>query len=182
MRCGTNDSQRQSEDYQLELDAFCHTIASTQRHHQIETSNIFNMDQTMVRFDMPHNRTNNTRGEHHIRITNTGGVKRGFTVALCASAAGVKLPAMIIFKERSGVVPLCVLTHMRIPINIRVRATVKGWMTTPELHSWIDQVWGDCSLGHRMIVLDQYRPHHTESTLRAFARLATTVIGIPGGM
>ncbi len=61
-------------------------------------THIGNMDQTMCRFDMAPNSTNNIRGERDIRIATTGGAKIGFTVALTALADGTKLPAFIVFK------------------------------------------------------------------------------------
>lgn len=48
--------------------------------------NIANMNQTMSRFDMLSNRTNNVKGELNIDCNNIwimSCTKRGFTVALC---------------------------------------------------------------------------------------------------
>ena len=42
------------------------------------------------------------RGSRTIRIKTTKAEKKGFTVALAATAAGAKLPA-VIFKERNGI-------------------------------------------------------------------------------
>ena len=57
----------------------------------------------MVRFDMPSSRTNAKKGSKTVRIKTTKAEKKGFTVALAASASGEKLPAVVIFKERGGV-------------------------------------------------------------------------------
>ena len=86
----------------------------------------------MCRFDMPPSRTNNKRGERTIRIKTTRAEKKGFTVALAATASGKKLPAMIIFKERGGSLGVRVWRSLRIPPNVRVRASTNGWMTTDE--------------------------------------------------
>ena len=84
-------------------------------------------------FEMPRARTNNIRGERDVRVASGGGTKRGFTVALSATASGHKLPALIIFKEPNGRIPPRILQKMHIPANIKVRATQNGWMTTAEV-------------------------------------------------
>ena len=48
---------------------------------------------------MPFSCTNNKKGEKTIHIKTTCAEKKGFTVALTATASGVKLPAVIVFKE-----------------------------------------------------------------------------------
>ena len=90
---------------------------------------MLHMDQTMVRFDMPPTRTNEIKGSKRVRIKITKAEKRGFTVALCAAADGSKLPAFLIFKERTGEIPRRVRQHLQIPVNVRVTATRSGWMT-----------------------------------------------------
>ena len=52
---------------------------------------------------MPRGKTNIIRGQKNIRIKTTKAEKKGFTVALAATAAGEKLPAVIFFKEKGGV-------------------------------------------------------------------------------
>ena len=44
-------------------------------------------------------RTNNKKGDKTIHIKTTHAEKKSFTVALAATASGVKLPAVIVFKE-----------------------------------------------------------------------------------
>lgn len=57
----------------------------------------------MCRFDMSRSKTNDKRGTKTIRIKTTRAEKKGFTVALAAAADGTKLPAVVIFKERNGI-------------------------------------------------------------------------------
>ena len=61
--------------------------------------NIGNMDQTMPCFDSQPNQTNNKKGGSSVRIRCRN---LGFTVSLCAHAAGHKMPAFCILKEPSG--------------------------------------------------------------------------------
>ena len=52
--------------------------------HDFADFEVVNMDQTMCRFDTVPRRTNDIRGNKHIRITHTRANKKGFTVALAA--------------------------------------------------------------------------------------------------
>ena len=84
--------------------------------------------------------------------------KKGFTVALCALAAGEKLPAYIIFKERGGKLGPRVSAALTFPDNVEVSASINGWMTREELHRWLRGVWKESSI-RKLLVLDNYRPH-----------------------
>ena len=86
------------------------------------TADMYTMDQTICRFDIPPNRTNNNIG------VTTKAAKRGFRVA--ANGAGEKLPALLIFKERGGQLGPRVSKSLTAPENVRVVATNNGWMGT----------------------------------------------------
>ena len=123
MRAGTNSAQKVPSDYADLLHTFRKTIIIARKTHNIEPPGIVNMDQTMRRFDMPPSRTNNKKGEKTIRINTTRTEKKGFTVALAATASGTKLSAVIIFKERGGSLGVRIQSNLLIPSNVRVRAT-----------------------------------------------------------
>jgi DDE superfamily endonuclease/CENP-B N-terminal DNA-binding domain len=182
LRVGTNDSQHLPEEYDAVLQAFRTSVISKMEELSLDESSVWNMDQTMVRFDNPDRRTNNTIGESRIRITNTGATRKGFTVALCVSASGEKLPAFIIFKERSGTIPTRVRCALEIPDNVVVEASLNGWMTAPLLRVWIDLIFYRHVVGESIILLDQYKPHHTASTVERLAAASAHIIGIPGGI
>ena len=132
MRAGTNNAQKVHSVYADLLHTFRKTIIIARKTHKIEPSDIVNMDQTMCRFDMPPSHTNNKKGEKTIRIKTTRAEKKGFTVALAATASGTKLPAVIIFKEQGGSLGVRIQRNLHIPSNVRVRATANGWMTVEE--------------------------------------------------
>lgn len=136
----------------------------------------------MVRFDNPEIRTNSSIGERTVRIRTTGSTKNGFTVALCVSASGIKLPAFIIFKERSGRIPPRVQITLSVPHNVVVEANQNGWMTAPMLHTWITNVFAPYAVGRGIILLDQYRPHHMADSRTLLSNLGFETIGIPAGI
>ena len=132
----------------------------------------------MCRFDMPGTRTNNVRGSNTIRIKTTRAKKKGFTVNLAATAAGEKLPAVIVFKERKGVLGERVRRKIHIPSNVRVQASR---MTAEEYHRWLVQVYRKEGDRHLLIV-DSYKPHKSEDSVRvANERCKADVLIIPGG-
>ncbi len=73
-------------------------VTRCRKEHNIPPSAIYNMDQTMVHFDVPSKRTNN-KGPKDVHINTTKVEKKGFTVALAASASGEKLHAAMFSKE-----------------------------------------------------------------------------------
>lgn len=182
LRRGTNDAQKVPADYKEKITAFHDSINSLRRRWDYTDFNIANMDQTMVRFDSVPNFTNELKGAKTVRISHTGGNKKGCTVALSATASGHKLPAFIIFKERNGVIPPKVAAELAVPPNVRVSASLNGWMTMEKMHEWIRRVWGpNCDDVRRVLILDSYRPHTAPATSARFEPLETDVVTVPGG-
>lgn len=76
------------------------------------------MGQTMVRFDLVPNRSDSIKGQKQVRIKTSNSEKCGFTVALHEASNGEKLAAMIIFKEKSGLIPSWVQSSLNIPLML----------------------------------------------------------------
>ncbi|KAG0426465.1 hypothetical protein HPB47_026440 [Ixodes persulcatus] len=95
-------SQKLPADYAEAISVFRQAVGSLRLEHSYSNFSIANMDQTMVCMDCPAKRTNNAAGESNIRIVNTGCARRELTVALCATAAGIKLAALVVLKESTG--------------------------------------------------------------------------------
>lgn len=135
----------------------------------------------MCRFNMPPSPTNNKRGEQTIRIKTTRAEKKGFTIALAATASGRKLPAVIVFKERGGSLGECVKRKLSIPSNVRVRATTNGWMTSEEYQHWLVHAYGRES-HRRLLIVDSCKPHQTENSIKVVKdRCNSDIVIIPGG-
>ena len=91
------------------------------------------------------------------------------------------MPAMMIFKEKNGVLGPRVKANLRIPTNVVAAASPNGWMTRSVLHSWFHRVWGNSLYGsRRLLVLDSYRPHKSTDTQEKAEALNTDIIIIPG--
>lgn len=77
MRSGTNASQKVPADFAELLQDFRRNFIQARKVHKIDPSDIINMDQTMVHFDMPRSKTNDVRGKKDIRIKPQWPKRRG---------------------------------------------------------------------------------------------------------
>ena len=181
VRCGTNSSQMVPADYAELIQELRASVIRIRKAKDISPSYIINMDQTMCRFDMPSTRTNDVRGRRTIRIKTTKAEKKGFTVALAATASGQKLPAVIIFKERNGILGERIKKGLSIPSNVRVQASTNGWMTATEYHRWLVTVLKRDD-HRRLLIVESYSPHRSEDNIKtANDRCNVDVLIIPGG-
>ena len=88
---------------------------------------------------------------------------------------------MIIFKERGGSLGLHVQQSLHVPASVRMRASTNGWMTEEEYQHWFVHVYGKESQ-HRLLIVDSYRPHQTEESIKMVKdHCNSNVIIIPGG-
>lgn len=184
MRRGTNECQRQPEQLTEILHAWRLSIRNHRRREDYLLHEIANMDETMCRFDMPYDRTNELKGKKTIRIKNTGHKKKGCTVALCAFANGEKLPAYCIFKESKGHLGKRVLAAINVPDNVFISASRNGWMVAVNFSEWCNKIWKqteDPDLRRRLLVLDQYKPHYSPDAKELLENLKTDSILIPAG-
>jgi hypothetical protein len=61
---------------------------------------VLNLDETSVKRDAPLNYTIEAKGAKHVAIKTTGSEKTSYTVALCISFTGERLPAMLIWPSQ----------------------------------------------------------------------------------
>ena len=181
--CATNDSQKVPADYKDVLHSFRSQIMQQQIKHSLTPAQMYNMDQTMCRFDMVPNRTNHSKGSKTVRITSTKATKKGFTVALCANGAGDKLAALIIFKEKGGKLGPRVSKDLTFPPNVKVTASTNGWMTSSLYHWWLENIFtrGNMAVRHLLLV-DNYKSHMTEESKKIVEETCNSeLIFIPAG-
>ena len=159
---------------------------------------------------MPSRRTNERRGSKTVRIKTTRAEKKGFTVALAATASrekllavivfkerngilgervrwkltiasGEKLSAVITFKERNGILGEQVRWKLTIPANVKVRATKNRWMTAAEYHHWLKTTYGRED-HKRLLIVDEYRPHRSDESRGIVTRSCNSeLVIVPGG-
>ena len=75
-----------------------------------------------------------------------------------------KLPAVIIFKERGGILGERVRRSLHLPSNVRVRSSTNGWMTATEYQHWLVRVFGK-EKERQLLVIDSYKPHQSDESI-----------------
>ena len=175
-RLCTSSNQKVQADFEEQLLHFRRNILRLRHRHMYVLGQMLNMDQAIVRFDMPPNRTNEIKGSKRVGIKTTKAEKRGFTVALCAAADGSKLPAFLIFKERTGEIR----QHLQIPANVHVTATRNGWMTRDQVLSWTQRVLGP-SETRRLLLLANYAAHKAADVRAALDKQDVDLVFVPAG-
>ena len=97
-------------------------------------SEIGNMDETPMYFDMPGNTSVDFVVNKTIGIKTTGHEKQHFTVVLACLADGTKLKPMVIFKRKT-------MPNDKCPSVVLVKVQEKGWMNESLTHTWLDEIW-----------------------------------------
>lgn len=176
-RAVTSIGQKLPDDWEQKMKSFVEFV--TKHKHQYALDQIGNMDEVPVCFDMPSKFTMDFQGTSDVRITTTGSEKSRFTVVLCVTANGVKLPAYIIFCRKT-------IPKGNYPSNVIISANEKSCMTSVETQLWHEKVWlrRKNLLFHRksLLMLDSAPGHRTDDVKNKFASSGTLIAMIPGGL
>ena len=144
----------------------------------IDLQHIGNMDEVPMSFDMPSRFTIDQKGSENVKITTTGSEKCCFTVVLCVTADGGKLPPFVIFKRKT-------IPKEQWPKGIVVSANKKGWMTTEEMIKWLEKIWcrrrNSFFKPKSVLILVSAPAHRTEEVKNKIKRYLESAV-IPGGL
>lgn len=121
MRSKTTLAQRLPADMEDKVVQFHRFVLRARQRCGYESSQILNMDETPMRFELPATRTLEFTGNRTVPILSCGGDKQSFTVVLAVKADGGKLPPKVIFK---GVRQL----RIEVPRRMQVSVHKKAWM------------------------------------------------------
>ncbi|GES90224.1 pogo transposable element with KRAB domain [Rhizophagus clarus] len=122
----TKISQKLPSQTEETLAKFHQFINNLRTRKSFDLCNIFNMDETLVWFDMAGNFTIDQKGEKTVQIRSTGNDKNRFTVVLtCAAGNGTKLP------------PICIFKGKRLSKGEKIPPGVVVWFQDKELQSVI---------------------------------------------
>lgn len=142
-------------------------------------SQIGNMDETPVMFDMIGNRSVEVKGAKTVPFKTTGHEKSHFTVVLSCLANGTKLRPMVIFKRKT-------MPNGNFPNGVFIHVHEKGWMDENGMHLWIKNIWENRPGGLRkppsLLVWDMFRSHRTEPIKKRIKDCKTDLAVIPGGL
>src|SRR6218665_145250 len=180
LRQRTKIAQKLPAVLEDKIASFHQFIIRHRKQHDYPLSQIGNMDETPMTFDLPPNRTVNSSGARTILIKTTGHEKTRFTVVLACLADGTKLKPVVIFKRKT------LPKGVKFATGVIVQAHPKGWMDEAGTQQWLHQVWGSkpgAMMSKRsMLVWDMFRAHLTEPCKKTARNLRTDMAVIPGGL
>ena len=178
LRQRTHIAQKLPKDVDDKVDKFHRFVIDERKLCTYAMSDIGNMDETPMYFDMPGNTTVDFSGNKTISIKTTGHEKQHFTVVLACLADGTKLKPMVIFKRKT-------MPKDKFPSGVLVKVQEKGWMNESLTHTWLDEIWfkrsGSLVKPTSLLVWDQFRAHLCESVKKKLHRNKTRQAVIPGG-
>ena len=175
-RAKTSIQQKLPAQLEAKLERFMNNIKVLRETHKFPDTQVINMDETPLYFDMPGSTTVNKKGCREVRVRSTGAEKRRLTVILACTADGNMLPPMVIFKGKRA------LKNLRIPAGVVVRVQPKAWNDADLTKVWIQQVLCRYTQKqHALLVWDTFSGHMTEEVAEELQKKNISVAVIPGG-
>ena len=142
-----------------------------------DTANIFAMDETACWMDMPSDTTIDVRGANCIPLKTTGHEKDHFIVILSACANGRKLKPFIVFKGKGT----RLIKDLQRINGVVVKFSPNGWMNDGLTIEYLRSILGSLFFCKRLLVLDAYRCHTSDSTRSEAKKLKIHTAVTPGG-
>ena len=163
-------------DYEEKVDNFRQFVKEAAL--GILPTQVGNMDEVPVPFDVPLNRTIEIKGTEDVFLATTGHHRTFFTVVLTVLASGEKLPPMIIFKLKE-------IPNVQFPEGAIVKANKEGWFNNGLMKPWIDEVWNkrqfyDPDPEKSLIIMDS-TPSHKQYNGKTELEKVSKMAMIPGG-
>ena len=178
-RRSTHVAQHSTSIVDDRVDKFFNFVIRMRRFRGYETSEIGNMDETPVWFQMPGKSTLAESGEKEVRVATTGHEKERLTVTLAAYADGTKLPPLV---HLPGVRPL---PKNEVPNGVVVfmcGSGKKSWANEESINFWLKRIWGLNNQKRRFLVWDAFRAHITPSIKESVRmKYNSDLCVIPGG-
>lgn len=161
------------------IDRFLRYITRMRQLRDYNDSEILNMDETPVWFEMPGKSSLAKVGDKEVRVCSTGHDKEKLTVTLGAYADGTKLAPLV---HLPGVRPP---KKEEIPAGIQVimcGAGKKSWANEDSIMFWLSKLYGVNNRRRRILVWDAFRAHLTPKVKELVrGRYNSDMAAIPGG-
>ena len=180
LRQKTKIAQKLPADLEEKVTKFLSFVIKQRRQRNYALTQIGNMDETPIWFDMPSARTVNNKGGKTVLVKTTGHEKARFTVVLACMSDGTRLNPMIVFKRKT-------VPKENFPPGVVIHAHPKGWMDEEGTKIWIRKVWnkrpGRLTRTKSLLVWDSFSVHLMESIKSILKTDSNTDIAvIPGGL
>lgn len=124
-------AQRLPQDMEEKIVHFHRFIIAARQRAGYPLSRIYNMDETLICFELSSSRSLEFTGSRTVPVKTWGAEKRSLTVTLAVAAGGTELPPKVIFKGvRSP-------RDLVVPESLHVSFHKKGWMDEAGVKEWI---------------------------------------------
>lgn len=134
VRARTTVGEKLPNDWETKVSDYQEFVKKDIDNQNLTPSNVYNMDEAPMSFDIPATRTVADSGSKTVAVTTTGHKRTCFTIVLGCSAAGDKLPPMVIFKRAT-------MPRETLPSGVVVVCNKKGWMNNEAMKEWIDKCY-----------------------------------------
>lgn len=118
-------------EYEDKTIPFHRSVINAWKLGSFELSQIGNMDMVPLTFDLPSNKTVETRGAKNVTIKTSGHKNMHYTLVLLCCADGTKLSPFLIFKRKT-------LPKENFPTGVHGHVYPKGWMDEG-MKMWIEK-------------------------------------------
>jgi hypothetical protein len=149
---------------------------------------VFNVDQTNIKYSMESRNTYATTGTKTVAILGSESSNRCTVMLGCSLSGNYKLQPYLIFKGSSkttGRIYQEIKRRVGFPEDCQYGVQEKAWMNEDQMLEWIKLVWKPfaVSRGSRLLylILDECPTHLTSKVKRAFDDCRTEIDFIPGG-
>ena len=170
LRQRTHIAQKLPADVENKILSFQQFVIRERKQFDFSISQIGNMDETPMFFDLPGNSTVHMIGDKTVSIKTSGHEKTHFTVILACLADGTKLKPAVVFKRKT-------MPKEKFPARVLVYVQPKGWVDDRIMSKWLNDVWFSrpgALLGRRsLLVWDQFRAHLTDKVKNLLSQRGT---------
>ena len=150
----------------------------------ISGTNIVNIDETNIDFEMVSGMTLSGQGDRTVSIKKSGSSSR-CTVLLGVTLSGDKLPPMIIFKGQPNgrIAREWNNPEFGYPEDCEYEVQEKAWIDQVTFLKWIQKVWVDFCTGKgpTYLLMDEFVVHKCSECVRYITSCGTDVEYIVGG-
>ena len=156
----TKLAQKLPSQLEDKVEVFQRYIIQVCKRHEFDLSQIGNMDETPISFDLPSNYTVDRKGVKTVFVKTTRHEKCHFTVVLSCLADGTILPLTVIFKLNT------LPKDIKFPSGVIVHTHEKGWTDEYGTFDWLEKIWnqrkGAVFNKRSYLVWDSFRSHLTK--------------------
>jgi len=146
--------------------------------NQYTLDQIYNFDETRFEWEVKSRFTYDFYGTDRVLGCSSNAINHALTVMLMVRADGTKLPALIIFKERTRNIPERTKRLLKIPTNVMVKSNKSGYISQDILTQYLLL---ELRRNEKLIIIDKCSTHTTPDLMRLYKDINANIKIIPGG-